>query len=216
MEGGKTMNKLSRILFVMLLAMLTVSTVAAAPSIGELDVELEEAEVDIVLPEGLWVEVQTSTPSEYPVQTVAESVVAVNDPKTVMTVREVVEKNKDYLPAGTVLHDNGIVSVVKPNGVVKLVDTNRYDFATDFDQIVLTDGIEIYFEYDGESPFVKATLKIDALKGEKDLSRYQIMIIDPLTGAIYFIELSTLLFNSSTGEVTAEFPILCVFTLIER
>ena len=170
----------------------------ANPSIDILIEELVIVETEVIMEEEWVIVVEDADPSSYANADVRDVVSQVNDPKNSITVADVVEKLSAYLPAGTE------------------IDLKPYDFVTRFADIVLEKENAKEYYFDGNPVPVKVTLRIDALKGETDLSNYLILLIDPETGAAYFIELDPAEFNAETGEITIEIPCLGAIALIQK
>ena len=66
---------------------------------------------------------------------------------------------------------------------------------------------------------VRAKITLGALAGMQDtsaLSDYLIMLIDPDTGKIYYLELDEESFDPETGAITIDFPCLGAFSLIKK
>ena len=92
----------------------------------------------------------------------------------------------------------------------KKINTDAYERATDFVDLVVKKEDQISYESKGE---VTATVNIEAAKGMKR-EDVLLMQIDPETGKPYFIEVDKL--DPETGDVTATFPTLGPVMLIEK
>jgi len=212
------MRKMAAILFAIAL-MLTMAVPALAnESISDLEIAVTNVELEQSLSDDtLRVEVQEANTDNYTNNDVKTVVAAVNSTTLSTTVEGVAQKMKDYLPADTTLSSDGILTVLAQDGGEDTVlDLKEFDFVTNFKDLVLTDGSKVAFDDNGRVVSAKMTMIIDALKGETDLSNYRIMLINPDTGASYFIELDPASFNSETGEITVDFPCLGAFSLIQK
>lgn len=195
------MRKLVAVLCAVVL-MLTMAVPAFANgSITEIATQEVEVTADTVLPIGAAIVVEAADPTLYADEGTKTVVSAVNDPDGALTVEEAV-KTLDPTAGTTAVTESG-----------NTVDLSEYDFATGFSDLALKEGSDVSFTDVGT---VKATLAIDALVGETDLSNYLIMLIDPATGEVVFIELDPENFDSETGVITAEFPFLGTFALIQK
>ena len=183
---------------------------------------------------GWWYEVRDVNPDAYRISTLKDIVNAVNeevavestesdDTEDTMTVRKAVEAMQSYLPEGTTLDENGVVTI-QAAGADKedtVIDLNEYDFVTEFKDVVYTNGKEAkYVNGDGEDATPTLTLTVDALKGADDLNGYQLMVMHPETGETHFLDLSKDLaknaFDSATGTLKVQFPGLGAFSLIQK
>ena len=184
----------------------------ANPSIEETETTLEEAEVKEALSEeskDFEVIVAAANPGLYPDGSVAEAVTKVNDAEQSLSVEEVAEMLKES--------NGGQVKQNSDKG--NAVDPSEYSFVTKFKDIALSDGSEVKFDDNGKAVSVKSTLSFGALAGMQDtsaLSDYLIMLIDPETGKIYYIELDEASFDPETGTITVDFPCLGAFCLIKK
>lgn len=184
----------------------------ANPSIEETETIIEEAIPAEALSEeseGFEVAVMVADPEAYADEAVSEAVTKVNDAGEVLSVAEVAEMLK--------ASNGGEVKLTSDKG--NAVDPSEYSFVTKFMDIALTDGSEVKFDDNGKAVSVKAKVSFGALAGMQDtstLADYLIMLIDPETGKIYYIELDEATFDPETGSVTVDFPCLGTFSLIKK
>ena len=193
--------------------MLTLAIPAMAnPSIEEIETEVEEVELETELSEeseGFEVVVASVNPETYGDETVAEVVTRVNDADDTITVEEIAVALKDK--------NDGEVVLTTDKG--NPVDPSEYSFVTKFSEIAITDGSEVKFNDAGNVVAVRAKVTLGALAGMQDtsaLSDYLIMLIDPDTGKIYYLELDEESFDPETGAITIDFPCLGAFSLIKK
>ena len=193
--------------------MLTLAIPAMAnPSIEEIETEVEEVELETELSEeseGFEVVVASVNPEAYGDETVAEVVTRVNDADDTITVEEIAVALKDK--------NDGEVVLTTDKG--NPVDPSEYSFVTKFSEIAITDGSEVKFNDAGNVVAVRAKVTLGALAGMQDtsaLSDYLIMLIDPDTGKIYYLELDEESFDPETGAITIDFPCLGAFSLIKK
>lgn len=173
------------------------ASVIAAPSIGEL---IPEAPVVVSgeIPTGYTLEVQNVNTEKYENKDVAEIVTKFNDEETVVSVTDVLEALKVDLTK----------EVKTVNDTV--IDPTEYEAITPFVDLVITDGTEVEYTLEGK---VKVTLTVEVAK-ELKKDDLIIMQVDPTTGEVYFIELDE--YDPVTGEITAEFPCLGPFTILQK
>ena len=193
--------------------MLTLAIPAMAnPSIEEIETEVEEVTLETELSEeseGFEVVVQAATPEDFADEDAAEAVTKVNDANESVTVEEIAVALKDKNDGEVVLKTD------KGNPV----DPSEYSFVTKFSQVALSDGNEVKFDDGGNVVAMRAKVTLGALAGMQDtsaLSDYLIMLIDPETGKIYYIELDEASFDPETGAITVDFPCLGAFALIKK
>lgn len=203
------MRKLVAVICVVALFAIMAVPAMANPSIGSLAATAVSLEALSPITSGWQIVVEEANPDLYEDEDVKEVVTKANDPEAVLTVKELVEALASKQPEGTV-NDDGTITVGE-----KTIDPAEYDFVTGFVDIVLTDGTTVLFSNDGEVIAVKATLAIDALKGETDLEDYMILLVNPENGEVCFIELDSDSFDAETGEITVDFPCLGAFALIQ-
>lgn len=172
----------------------------AAPSIGQF--EFGDAKVDMegttaTIPEGMTVAVQESNPDSYKSEKAKDFVKLANGDEPV-TMEDLLK---------TV--DLDIKEKVKTTDD-KEVDLSEYDPITTTGDLVLTDGENVEYTSDGK---IKATVKVEVAEDAKK-ENLLIMQVDPETGDVYFIEVDD--FDPKTGEITAVFPILGPFIILEK
>ena len=184
------MRKLAAVLCVVLMLAMGV-TAFANPSIGAITVSLVDVQTNDALPEGMWIAVMPANPFNYANDAVKTVVSTVNDPEKSMTVKEAAQ-------------------------VLGAADPGDYDFVTNFQELVLTDGTNVYFDNAGANVSGKAVMTVDALKGASDISAYKMMILNPTTGEMHILDLDPSSFNAETGEITVDFPCLGAFSLIQK
>ena len=85
-----------------------------------------------------------------------------------------------------------------------------YESITPFVDLVLTDGTNVEYTTEGT---IKATVKVEPAKNLK-AEDLVLMQVDPATGVIYFIEIDE--YDPETGAITAEFPVLGPFMVLEK
>ena len=188
----------------------------AKPSVGNLTQSLRTLEAQTPLSEGLYVDVRQADTSAYENPAVRQAVGVVNDPAVAATVRDTVRQLADYLPEGTRLDANDIVVLRRDDGTETAFDLTVYDFVTPFVDLVVTDGVEAAFGDGDNVVSAKTTLAIEALAGETALEDYLILLIEPHTGRLWFIDLDPTAYDAETGEVTVVFPSLGAFSLIQK
>ena len=193
--------------------MLTLAIPALAnPSIEEVVTQVEEVVLGTELSEeseGFEVVVAAVNPADYNDGDVAEVVSKVNGADESLTVEQVAEALKDK--------NEGKVVLTTDKG--NPVDPSEYSFVTKFSEIALSDGTEAKFVDNGKAVSAKVTLQFSQLAGMQDVSEldnYLIMLIDPESGKIHYIELDKDSFDPETGKVTAEFPCMGAFALIQK
>ncbi len=198
---------MKKIALLLAVIMMFAVTALANPSITDLTEALVEAEAvvlqedgtEVPLAEGKSIEVLEADPERYDLDAVKEAVAAVNGDDTSATVADVAALLADYQPEGELP-----------------IDLSEYDFVTSFADLALVDGAEVSFDDNGAVVKVTATLKIDALAGETDLSSYKVLLINPTSGEMAFLDMDQESFVPETGEVTVEFPFLGTFALIQK
>lgn len=130
-------------------------------------------------------------------------------------VQDVVKKTEDKSQTVTVTEiTKELVGEEESKNVTttkgKKINTDAYERATDFVDLVIKKEDQISYESKGE---VTATVNIEVAKGMKK-EDVLLMQIDPQTGKPYFIEVDKL--DPETGDVTATFPTLGPVMLIEK
>ncbi|MDO5423996.1 MAG: hypothetical protein Q4F41_09745 [Eubacteriales bacterium] len=169
----------------------------AAPSIGSLIPE-KPVIVSGELPEGYTLAVQDADTESYENKDVADIVAKFNDDETEVSVKDVLDALKIDLTA----------EIKTESGTV--IDPTEYDAVTPFVDLVITDGAKVEYTLDDK---VKATLSVEVAK-ELEQDDLLIMQIDQKDGDVYFIELDE--YVPETGEITAEFPCLGPFAVLEK
>lgn len=187
-------------------------TAVAAPSIGQLIPEAPEV-VSGEIPTGYYLAVQNVDTTKYEVKTVADIVEKFNlddtDPAYVpVSVADILEALKDYQPKAEGQDESQPVEY-KTTSDNPIVPTD-YESITPFVDLVLTDGTDVEYTNDGK---IKATVKVEVAK-DLQADDLVLMQIDPATGEIYFIEIDE--YDPETGALTAEFPVLGPFMVLEK
>lgn len=187
-------------------------TAVAAPSIGQLIPEAPEV-VSGEIPTGYYLAVQNVDTTKYEVKTVADIVEKFNlddtDPAYVpVSVADILEALKDYQPKAEGQDESQPVEY-KTTSDNPIVPTD-YESITPFVDLVLTDGTDVEYTNDGK---IKATVKVEVAK-DLQAEDLVLMQIDPATGEIYFIEIDE--YDPETGAITAEFPVLGPFMVLEK
>lgn len=184
------MKKFLAILCAMVLLLATMATALANPSISDLSTTAAEAEG---LAEGTSIAVTEAKAEEY-TGAVADIVKNVNEGDEPYTVEQ----------ALTDLDKTDV-----------LADAASYDFVTNFAELTLSQGDEVVVDEEGNIA-VKVTLTIDALKGvaEADLANYKLLVVNPTTSDVAVLDLTAV--DLAAGQVSAEFPFLGVFALIQK
>lgn len=187
-------------------------TAVAAPSIGQLIPEAPEV-VSGEIPTGYYLAVQNVDTTKYEVKTVADIVEKFNlddtDPAYVpVSVADILEALKDYQPKAEGQDESQPVEY-KTTSDNPIVPTD-YESITPFVDLVLTDGTDVEHTNDGK---IKATVKVEVAK-DLQAEDLVLMQIDPATGEIYFIEIDE--YDPETGAITAEFPALGPFMVLEK
>ena len=206
------MKKLIAVICAMAMLLTLAMPAMANPSIEEIETEVEEVELESELTEeseNFEIVIVIAAPEDYKDETVADVVTKVNDVEETVTVVEVAEALKDK--------NDGEIVLTTDKG--NPVDPSEYSFVTKFSQIGLTDGSEIKFDDGGNVVAVRTKVTLGALAGMQDtsaLSDYLIMLLDPETGKIYYLELDEESFDPETGAVTIDFPCLGAFSLIKK
>lgn len=205
------MKKFATILCTAALTFGMINTAFAAPSIGQL---IPEAPVvistEVTIPDGLVLDVKDAAPDKYENATVTDVVKLFNDDDdtTVVSVMDVLEALKDS--SDKALDPAGEIKTYHEGTVI---DPEEYEPLMPFVDLILTDGVDVFYDLDGTVVKVKATFKAEVAKdlNEEDLL---LMQIDPVTGEVYFVEIEE--YDPVTGEITAEFPCLGPFTILEK
>lgn len=187
-------------------------TAVAAPSIGQLIPEAPEV-VSGEIPTGYYLAVQNVDTTKYEVKTVADIVEKFNLDDTDLayvpvSVADILEALKDYQPKAEGQDESQPVEY-KTTSDNPIVPTD-YESITPFVDLVLTDGTDVEYTNDGK---IKATVKVEVAK-DLQAEDLVLMQIDPATGEIYFIEIDE--YDPETGAITAEFPVLGPFMVLEK
>ncbi|MDO5541568.1 MAG: hypothetical protein Q4F83_16135 [Eubacteriales bacterium] len=202
------MKKFAAILCATVMSLGMVSSVFANPSIK--DVTIEEQEVVVaeetaqIIPEGKKLVVVEADPEKYESREAAEVVTKLNDPKTMITMEEMLD----------ILKVDTTEEIKTESGNV--IQPLEYEPVSEFADLVLTDGTTVEYDIDGEVKAVKVTLKAEALKDVKDIKNCVLMQIDSKTGEVYFIEIDEESYDPETGEITVTFPCLGPFCVLEK
>ena len=202
------MKKLTAIICAAALSLSTVSVAFANPSIGEVTVEPQKVIVSTetaqIIPEGKTLIVTEAKPENYESKEAAEVVKKLNDPKEVTTTKEILE----------ILKVDTTQEIKTESGTV--INPEEYEPITKFADLVISDGVTVEYDINGEVKAVKATIEVEALKDVEDIKNILLMQIDPKTGDVYFIEIDEKNYVPETGEITVEFPCLGPFTVMEK
>lgn len=162
------------------------------------------AETAAIIPEGKKLAVQEAAPENYENKEVADVVTKLNDDTVKITTSEILETLKvDLTQEIKTTSDN-------------VIDPTEYEPITKFADLVITDGMTVEYDINGEVKEVTATVTVEALKDVTDVENYVIMLIDPKTGEVYFIEITEEDLDPETGELTVTFPCLGAFTLMQK
>ncbi|MDD3795652.1 MAG: hypothetical protein PHE06_06740 [Lachnospiraceae bacterium] len=201
------MRKLTAALCAAAMAVSMAVTALAAPSITTIAPEtLAEVTTSVAIPEGKTVVVQAPVPASYKSKEAAEVVTKLNDDTTTITTAEIL----------SVLKVDTTKEIKTESGTV--IDPTAYEPITKFAELAITDGTTAEYSVDGKVVSVKATVTVEALKDltKEDLKNIVLMQIDPETGEVYFIEISEDDFDPATGKITATFPCMGPFTVMEK
>lgn len=202
------MKKFAAILCTAVMSLGMVSSVFANPSIKDVTIEEQEViaaeESAELIPEGKKLAVRKADPEKYESSEAAEVVTKLNDPKTMITMEEML----DVLKVDTTEE----IKTESGNAIQPL----EYEPVSEFADLVLTDGTTVEYDINGEVKAVKVTLKVEALKNVKDIKNCVLMQINPKNGNVYFIEIDEESYNPETGEITVTFPCLGPFCVLEK
>lgn len=187
-------------------------TAVAAPSIGQLIPEAPEV-VSGEIPTGYHLAVQNVDTTKYEVKAVADIVEKFNLDDTYpayvpVSVADILEALKDYQPKAEGQYESQPIEykTTKDNPIVP----TDYESITPFVDLVLTDDTNVVYTTEGT---IKATVKVEVAKDLK-AEDLVLMQVDPTTGEIYFIEIDE--YDPVTGAITAEFPVLGPFMVLEK
>lgn len=188
------------------------ATAVAAPSIGQL---IPEAPVVVSgeIPTGYYLAVQNVDTTKYEEKAVADIVEKFNldedDPAYVpVSVADILEALKDYQPKVEGQDESQPIEYKTTKG--NPIEPTDYESLTPFVDLVLTDGTNVEYTAEGT---IKATVKVEVAKDLK-AEDLVLMQVDPKTGEIYFIEIDE--YDPETGAITAEFPVLGPFMVLEK
>jgi len=202
------MRKFAGILCAAVMSLGMVSSVLANPSINDVTIEKQEAAVSeetaAIIPEGKTLVIAEAAPENYESKEAAEAVTKLNDPKTVVTTKEMLDILKVDLTKEIKTESGNVI------------DPLQYEPVSKYADLVLTDGTSVEYDINGEVKAVTATVKVEALKDVKDIKNCVLMQIDPKTGEVYFIEISEEDYDPETGEITVTFPCLGPFCVLEK
>lgn len=202
------MKKFAAILCAAAMALGMVSTAFANPSISDVTVEEQDAVVDEetakIIPDGMKLVVKEADTDKYQEKNVAEVVTKLNDPKTQITMQEML----DILKVDTKEEIKTTSDTV--------IDPLEYEPISKYADLVLTDGTVVEYTIQGNIKSIKATIKMEALKDVKDIEKILLMQLDQKTGKVYFIEIDKDDYDPKTGEITVEFPCLGPFCILEK
>lgn len=124
-----------------------------------------------------------------------------NDPDITVSVADMVE-DLQKLP----------VNAGNPQDLTALADA---DFASPFAKVSLDIDGKTAYSLNGKDVPVQQTLVYEQLK-DRNPADFQILLINPETGKMVFIELDASTFNPATGEITVDFPFLGFYALVEK
>ncbi|MDO5541623.1 MAG: hypothetical protein Q4F83_16440 [Eubacteriales bacterium] len=202
------MKKFAAILCAAVMSLGMVSSVMANPSIQDATIEKQDVvvaeETAQIIPEGKKLVVMEAAPDKYESKEAAEVVTKLNDPKTTITMKEMLD----------ILKVDTTKEIKTESGNV--INPSEYEPISKFADLVLTDGTTVEYDINGEVKAVKATVKAEALKDVKDIKDCVLMQIDPKAGEVYFIESDEESYVPETGEVTVTFPCLGPFCVLEK
>ncbi len=154
-------------------------------------------------------------PARYDIEALGNMVKAVNSEDTTVTVKDVVLGLADLNDNIT---DEGVATIESKDGTAKTVDLAGYDFAGKFFDIMMKKG-GVLMPFNGAA-VTNADVKVvfDVLKGAEaaDLENYLILLVNPITGQVEFIELDADTFDSANGSLKVKFPFMGTFTLIQK
>ena len=209
------MKKLVAIVCVIVMMLTVAVSSLANPSITELAAEITEVETNVELEEEEEIAIVPADPETYENAVVKEAVKKTNSKEESITVKDVAVMLSAVNDDVT---SEGILTLESEDGTTKTVDLEEYDFVANFADLGISNGTEVSFDDNGEVVSVTATIAFDALQGADpaDLENYLIMLINPTTGEMKFIELDADSFDPETGSLTVSFPFLGTFTLIQK
>ena len=202
------MKKLTAIICAAALSLSTVCVAFANPSISEVTIQTQDVKVDTetakIIPEGMKLIVTEAKPESYVSKEAAEVVTKLNDSKEVITTKEILE----------ILKVDTTQEIKTESGTV--IKPEEYEPITKFADLVISDGVTVEYDINGEVKAVKATIEVEALKDVEDINNILLMQIDPKNGDVYFIEIEEEDYVPETGEITVTFPCLGPFTVMEK
>lgn len=199
------MKKLTALLCTAAMTLGMATSAFANPSISTVATEnvTVSAETAAIIPEGKTLEVREADPAGYANSAVAEAVTKLNDAAQTVTVADIL----------TLLNVDTTAEIKSVSGTV--IDPTVYEPLTKFADLVITDGVSVEYDINGEVAAVKLTITLEAVK-DAVAENLLIMQMDPTTGEVYFIEIDEEDFNPETGEITVTFPCLGPFTVLEK
>ncbi|SDG70777.1 hypothetical protein [Marvinbryantia formatexigens] len=202
------MKKFAAILCTAAITLGTVCTAFANPSISYVTIEPQDATVAeesaALIPEGMKLIVAEAEPDNYENEVVAEIVTRLNDPEQMIEMEEILE----------MLEVDLTEEIKTESGNV--IDPLEYEPISEFDDLVLSDDMDVYYDFDGEVKKVKATIEVEALKEVEDIKNNLLMQLDQKEGKVYFIEIEEEDYVPETGEITVTFPCLGPFCVLEK
>lgn len=202
------MKKFAAILCAAAMTLGMVSTAFANPSISDVTIETQDAtvaeETAAIIPEGMKLVVTEADPEKYENEKAAEVVTKVNDPEQMITLEEILDTLEIDLTKEIKTTDDTVI------------DPLEYELISKFADLVLTDSVEVVYDFDGEVKAVKATIEVEALKDVKDIKNNLLMQLDPKSGEAHFIEIKEEDYKAETGEITVTFPCLGPFAVLEK
>lgn len=202
------MKKFAAILCAAAMALGMVSTAFANPSISDVTVEEQDAVVDEetakIIPDGMKLVVKDVDTDKYQKKVVVEVVTKLNDPKTKITMQEMLD----------ILKVNTKKEIKTTNDTV--IDPLEYEPISKYADLVLTDGTVVEYTIKGNIKSIKATIKVETLKDVEDIEKILLMQLDQRNGKVYFIEIDKDDYDPETGEITVEFPCLGPFCVLEK
>lgn len=202
------MRKIAAVICAAALTVTMGITALAAPSIGQL-IPTAPVLVSGTIEDGAELVVQNVNTKEYKEQAVKDVVEDFNDDEKLVTVEEVLEALLP-LPANEKFKDAESGEVVYKTNKDNDIDPLEYEALMPFVDLVLKKGETLEYNSEGE---LVVTVRAEVAKDlEKD--DLIILMIDPETGEIHFIELDE--YDPETGDITAEFPCLGPFTILTK
>lgn len=180
----------------------------AAPSIGQL-IPIAPELVSGTIEDGAELVVQNVTTEEYESQEVKDIVEDFNDDEKIVTVEEVLEALM-LLEANDKFVDAETGEIVYKTNKDNDIDPLEYEALMPFVDLVLKKDQVLSYTSEGEL-IVKIRAEVAKDLEQDDLI---ILLIDPATGEIHFIEVEE--YDPETGDITATFPCLGPFTILTK